>query len=737
MRLLSSRILVSTMILGVAAHAQADLSYQRLADVAKLWAYVKYVHPRVTAAPLEWDKAFADAAPSVLRAKSEAEYAAAVGEMLATLHDPATRILAANEPTNLSAADPRIVLTVKNSGGVALVTLANGTQAQANKARDSLQNNLKSTSAVIFDLRGSKATAKRLPELPVSKATVGPWVTMRLHAGYFDVTNPFESGYNSSWLTQELVEIQPSANPVRPVFLVDRESLIPSIALAMQNSGECAIISEGPITDSQVDLSKVVPVQSNLRARVRTRDLVYGDGTTGVAANVVLNKTGDEALQAAIDIARSGKWPAASGRSGFVRLKAFFLEPEYSDKPYPEANYRLLAAARIWGVFNYFHPYKHLYGEDWDLILTRMLPKMQASTTRREYALAVAEMVTHVHDSHVWIRTPDFLDYRGGRTAPSVQIRWIENQPVVTRLYDRALAGNVAPGDIVIKVNGNPVQKRIDDLKRHISASTPQSLMHYVTQSLLHVDGPDGTLGSVTVRTASDVEREFQIRHIANLGRNSALFASAREGEVFKLVTPKIGYADMDRLTRDQVDSMFDVFKKTDGIILDMRGYPRGANGAVASHLMTVPSRVPRWSDRVPVMSPEPLVFGTPKLLFEGGSWYDESSSAPRYQGKTVMLIDERAISAAETTAMWYRADKGTVLIGSPTAGADGYTTRFYAPGGIIIPFTGADVRLPDGKQLQRVGVIQDIEVHPTVAGIRAGRDEVLERAITYLEQGR
>ena len=62
-----------------------------------------------------------------------------------------------------------------------------------------------------------------------------------------------------------------------------------------------------------------------------------------------------------------------------------------------------------------------------------------------------------------------------------------------------------------------------------------------------------------------------------------------REGEVFRLATPKIGYADLDRLTRDQVDSMFELFKKTDGIILDMRGYPRGpgANGAVASHLIT------------------------------------------------------------------------------------------------------------------------------------------------------
>jgi hypothetical protein len=30
-----------------------------------------------------------------------------------------------------------------------------------------------------------------------------------------------------------------------------------------------------------------------------------------------------------------------------------------------------------------------------------------------------------------------------------------------------------------------------------------------------------------------------------------------------------------------------------------------------------------------------------------------------------------------------------------------------------------------------------DIEAHPTIDGIRAGRDEVLDRAIAYVEKGR
>jgi C-terminal processing protease CtpA/Prc len=34
---------------------------------------------------------------------------------------------------------------------------------------------------------------------------------------------------------------------------------------------------------------------------------------------------------------------------------------------------------------------------------------------------------------------------------------------------------------------------------------------------------------------------------------------------------------------------------------------------------------------------------------------------------------------------------------------------------------------------MQRVGIRPDVEVAPTLPGVRAGRDEVLERAVDYL----
>jgi hypothetical protein len=72
-------------------------------------------------------------------------------------------------------------------------------------------------------------------------------------------------------------------------------------------------------------------------------------------------------------------------------------------------------------------------------------------------------------------------------------------------------------------------------------------------------------------------------------------------------------------------------------------------------------------------------------------------------------------------------------FVGSPTNGANGDVTSTVLPGGIVVNFTGHDVRHADGRQLQRVGIQPHIHVEPTIEGIQQGRDEVLEAALSFL----
>ena len=106
-----------------------------------------------------------------------------------------------------------------------------------------------------------------------------------------------------------------SAGAMRPVFLVNSKTTLPMIALAAQESGAGAVVSEDALREEQVELRAMFPVTGSVRAWIRTKELMYPDGTTGVAANATLNnEAGDDALNAAIDFARSGTWPAVAAR---------------------------------------------------------------------------------------------------------------------------------------------------------------------------------------------------------------------------------------------------------------------------------------------------------------------------------------------------------------------------------------------------------------------------------------
>src|SRR5262249_59595758 len=98
-----------------------------------------------------------------------------------------------------------------------------------------------------------------------------------------------------------------------------------------------------------------------------------------------------------------------------------------------------------------------------------------------------------------------------------------------------------------------------------------------------------------------------------------------------------------------------------------------------------------------------------------------------------VTLLAAWAIRQAEPPCLFMAAATDVTFIGSATNGANGDITNLVLPGNLIVSFTGQEVRFPDGRQLQRVGVQPHIVVRPTIEGIRAGRDEVLEAAIEHL----
>jgi len=105
------------------------------------------------------------------------------------------------------------------------------------------------------------------------------------------------------------------------------------------------------------------------------------------------------------------------------------------------------------------------------------------------------------------------------------------------------------------------------------------------------------------------------------------------------------------------------------------------------------------------------------------------------YKGKIVIIVNEISQSNAEYTAIAFSTAPDVTVIGSTTAGADGNVSSIVLPGQINTFISGIGVYYPDGKETQRVGIVSDIEVKPTIKGIREGRDELLEKALSIINE--
>ena len=72
-------------------------------------------------------------------------------------------------------------------------------------------------------------------------------------------------------------------------------------------------------------------------------------------------------------------------------------------------------------------------------------------------------------------------------------------------------------------------------------------------------------------------------------------------------------------------------------------------------------------------------------------------------------------------------------IVGASTAGTNGDIVQTTTPTGCDFVFTGRLVTKLDGSRHYLRGITPTIPAVPTIAGIAAGRDEVLERALAYV----
>ena len=397
----------------------------------------------------------------------------------------------------------------------------------------------------------------------------------------------------------------------------------------------------------------------------------------------------------------------------------------YATLNFPDSGYQLLGLYRFWNIIEYWFPYRDQIDEDWDKVLAEFVPRIALAKDKTAYQLEMLALIARVTDTHanLFSAPPEIRPPAGSCQLPVIT-RFIEGQAVVTG-YSQASSGpatGLQVGDVIESLDGTPVHELVKRWEPYYPASNQPTRLRDMARALTR-----GTCGTarVAIRRPTGATDITAPRQPLDSLERQAGFTHDMPGDTFRLLSDQVAYLKLSSVQAAQTPSYVERSKGTRGLVIDIRNYPSEfVVFALGSLLVEQPTPFARFTIG-DLDNPGAFLWRVGPLSL--------MPQQPHYPGRIVVLVDEVSLSQAEYTTMAFRAAPRATVVGSTTAGADGNVSQIALPGGLRTAISGIGVFYPDKRPTQRIGIVPDVEVRPTIAGIRAGRDEVLEEGVRQI----
>ena len=409
---------------------------------------------------------------------------------------------------------------------------------------------------------------------------------------------------------------------------------------------------------------------------------------------------------------------------------SFDHELTYSALRIPDMGFQLLALFRLWNMVQYFYPNRDIMTDDpsdtnyWNQALLDSIPAIGLAQNSLVYEQELMRLIGKIHDTHANLWSALVARPPIGTCFLPVDLQFVEGRALVLRNTD--LSGGppsgLIPGDLIMQLDGANVSDLVTQWAPLYADSNQAARLRDMAEYLTR-----GTCGSSTVLVERG-QNQTATLHPNRLPSSSVDFSRTYShdlpGPAFQLVAPDVAYVKISTLHQADCAADIQAAAGTRGLIIDIRDYPTDFPIYVLGGMLVSQPAPFAWFTHADVANPGAFHWGDITYL---------APSPPHYSGKVVILVDETTQSSAEFHAMAFRAAPGAVVLGSTTAGADGNVSTVPIPGAQSSYISGLGVFYPDQRPTQRVGIVPDVWVTPTIEGVRAGRDEVLDAAIRLI----
>jgi C-terminal processing protease CtpA/Prc len=369
----------------------------------------------------------------------------------------------------------------------------------------------------------------------------------------------------------------------------------------------------------------------------------------------------------------------------------------------------------------------------WDSLYTAYIPKVIAATTVVDYYHVLQNFYQHLRDGHTSVNLPfRYIKKRNGILP--LEIRWIENKAIVVQnVSDKKEEGAIKPGTEVVAWNGIPLQEYIQKtISPYLHFSTPQDSTDRIYRYEL-TPGEAGNTVTLTFKTpeGKSLTQVFTYKPVQRYWERLSLYT-------FEVLKGNIAYLQINSFNDENIvhvfDSLFASIAPTAALIIDVRNNG-GGNGGNGFEILGCLTDKPFYTGKTMLRQYRPVGRswgGIEMGRIEGDNWKPYKNKL--YSKPVVVLTSAATYSAAEDFTATFKSMKRGVVIGEPSGGSTGQPVFFALPGGGIAAVCSKRDYFSDGTEFVGVGIQPDVVVHPTAKSIIAGKDDVLEAAVKYLQ---
>lgn len=382
------------------------------------------------------------------------------------------------------------------------------------------------------------------------------------------------------------------------------------------------------------------------------------------------------------------KRPSGRSAPGGRRFRPAEYRPNGGDRTTRLAALVLLAARLVRSS-----PLVARMGDRWDAVLKDSFQRVAQARERYELRRALWRLFAEIGDAAAVVRLRDDveLSFRLG-------FDWVHlDGEVVVLAADQA--PGIEVGDVVEAIDGRPIAWTLAEILEYAPGGTSERRHRWALDLLGR--GMTRAPRSLTLRRGDG--RRVEASAMAGPLR----WARERSQRTLPLAELEPGYLyiDLRNLSAAALRAGAARLGAAEAAILDLRG---GLSEELA-----------------------PLL-GIPESGREGQPAAGDSGAALALPSRLAVLVHSSNCGSSERVAAYLRGERGALVVGEPSAGCGDL-------GPPVELFSGFEVLVTERVPLWPAGVdplqpiTPDVEARPTLEGIRAGREELRERALVEL----